>query len=82
MKNQSSAGGAGQEDRGALGWQKKGKTFLNYIRDLPRLNLTIAPLSPCPAPVTWKGECNFFGAYGYNRDKKKGKKQIVIGLLV
>jgi len=28
-----------------------------------------------------EGECNFFGAYGYNRDKKKGKKQIVIGLL-
>jgi len=24
-------------------------TFLNYIRELPRLNLTIAPLSPCPA---------------------------------
>ena len=28
-----------------------------------------------------EGECNFFGAYGYNRDKKKGKKQMVIGLL-
>jgi transposase len=28
-----------------------------------------------------EGECNFYGAYGYNRDKKKGKKQIVIGLL-
>ena len=28
-----------------------------------------------------EGDCNFFGAYGYNRDKKKGKKQIVIGLL-
>ena len=52
VKNQSSAGGAGQEDRGAPGWQKKGMTFLNYIRDLPRLNLTIAPLSPCPVPLS------------------------------
>lgn len=28
-----------------------------------------------------EGEQNAFAAYGYNRDKKKGKKQIVIGLL-
>lgn len=28
-----------------------------------------------------EGEFNYFGEYGYNRDKKKGKKQIVIGLL-
>ena len=28
-----------------------------------------------------EGEDNAFGAYGYNRDGKKGKKQIVIGLL-
>jgi len=28
-----------------------------------------------------EGEHNFFGEYGYNRDKKKGKKQIVVGLL-
>jgi transposase len=28
-----------------------------------------------------EGDKNYFGAYGYNRDKKKGKKQIVIGLL-
>jgi len=28
-----------------------------------------------------EGEKNFFGAYGYNRDGKKGKKQIVVGLL-
>jgi Transposase DDE domain len=28
-----------------------------------------------------EGECNAYGAYGYNRDGKKGKKQIVIGLL-
>jgi transposase len=28
-----------------------------------------------------EGEKNFFGAYGYNRDKKRGKKQIVVGLL-
>ncbi len=28
-----------------------------------------------------EGEQNFFGAYGYNRDGKKSKKQIVIGLL-
>jgi transposase len=28
-----------------------------------------------------EGENNFFGKYGYNRDGKKGKKQIVIGLL-
>ena len=28
-----------------------------------------------------EGDCNELGAYGYNRDKKKGKKQIVIGLL-
>ena len=28
-----------------------------------------------------EGEKNYFGAYGYNRDGKKGKQQIVIGLL-
>lgn len=28
-----------------------------------------------------EGECNAFGEFGYNRDKKKGKKQIVVGLL-
>jgi transposase len=28
-----------------------------------------------------EGEHNAFGAYGYNRDRKKGKKQIVVGLL-
>ncbi|MCG2726688.1 MAG: IS1634 family transposase [Elusimicrobia bacterium] len=28
-----------------------------------------------------EGDKNYFGKYGYNRDKKKGKKQIVIGLL-
>jgi transposase len=28
-----------------------------------------------------EGEHNVFGAYGYNRDRKKGKMQIVIGLL-
>lgn len=28
-----------------------------------------------------EGRKNFFGEYGYNRDGKKGKKQIVIGLL-
>lgn len=28
-----------------------------------------------------EGEENYFGAYGYNRDGKKNKKQIVIGLL-
>jgi len=28
-----------------------------------------------------EGDKNAFGEYGYNRDKKKGKKQIIIGLL-
>ncbi len=28
-----------------------------------------------------EGKCNEFGQYGFNRDGKKGKKQIVIGLL-
>lgn len=28
-----------------------------------------------------EGDCNFYGAYGYNRDGKRGKRQIVIGLL-
>lgn len=28
-----------------------------------------------------EGVCNELSAYGYNRDKKKGKKQVVIGLL-
>ena len=28
-----------------------------------------------------EGDCNELGRYGYNRDRKKGKKQIVIGLL-
>jgi hypothetical protein len=28
-----------------------------------------------------EGNCNHFGAFGYDRDKKKGKKQIVVGLL-
>jgi hypothetical protein len=29
----------------------------------------------------FEGECNELGQYGYNRDGKKGKQQIVIGLL-
>lgn len=29
----------------------------------------------------FEGECNELGQYGYNRDGKKGKRQIVIGLL-
>jgi transposase len=28
-----------------------------------------------------EGTCNAFGAFGYNRDGKKGKQQIVVGLL-
>lgn len=28
-----------------------------------------------------EGDCNALGAYGYNRDGKRGKKQIVVGLL-
>jgi len=28
-----------------------------------------------------EGECNAYGEFGYNRDRKNGKKQIVIGLL-
>ena len=28
-----------------------------------------------------EGDCNALGAYGYDRDRKKGKKQIVVGLL-
>ncbi len=28
-----------------------------------------------------EGDCNELGFFGYNRDKKKGKKQIVVGLL-
>ncbi len=28
-----------------------------------------------------EGECNELGAFGYNRDGKKGKRQIVVGLL-
>ena len=29
----------------------------------------------------FEGQCNELGAYGYNRDGKRGKKQVVIGLL-
>lgn len=29
-----------------------------------------------------EGDCNAYAEYGYNRDKKRGKKQIVVGLLV
>jgi len=28
-----------------------------------------------------EGDCNYFGEFGYNRDKKRGKRQIVIGLI-
>jgi hypothetical protein len=28
-----------------------------------------------------EGECNAYGAFGYNRDRKRGKRQIVVGLL-
>ena len=28
-----------------------------------------------------EGRCNAYGAYGYNRDRKRGKLQIVVGLL-
>ncbi len=30
----------------------------------------------------FEGECNDLAEFGYNRDKKKGKKQIVIGLML
>ena len=30
---------------------------------------------------SFEGECNDLGQYGYNRDGKRGKRQIVIGLL-
>jgi len=29
----------------------------------------------------FEGECNALAAFGYNRDKKAGKAQIVIGLM-
>jgi transposase len=32
-------------------------------------------------PPYIEGECNELAAFGYNRDKKRGKKQIVVGLL-
>ena len=38
----------------------KGMPFLNYIRDLPRPNLTIAPLSPCPAPLSNFSSLKYF----------------------
>ena len=28
-----------------------------------------------------EGDCNYFGEFGYNRNKKRGKRQIVIGLI-
>jgi hypothetical protein len=28
-----------------------------------------------------EGQCNEYGAFGYNRDRKRGKRQIVVGLL-
>jgi hypothetical protein len=28
-----------------------------------------------------EGRCNAYGAFGYNRDRKRGKRQIVVGLL-
>ena len=28
-----------------------------------------------------EGHCNAYGAFGYNRDRKRGKRQIVVGLL-
>jgi hypothetical protein len=28
-----------------------------------------------------EGKCNAYGAFGYNRDRKRGKRQIVVGLL-
>jgi hypothetical protein len=28
-----------------------------------------------------EGQCNAYGAFGYNRDRKRGKRQIVVGLL-
>jgi transposase len=30
---------------------------------------------------SFEGECNELAAFGYNRDQKRGKKQIVVGLL-
>ena len=33
------------------------------------------------SPVATKGSHNELAAFGYNRDGKKGKRQIVIGLL-
>lgn len=51
---------------------------------LAAINHRVTPSSLYLYDVTssyLEGEHNYYGAFGYNRDKKRGKKQIVIGLL-
>ena len=68
----------------ALEWAAKnqekieGKLFKRYVKKCGK------PPTLVLYDVTssyFEGECNEMAAYGYNRDGKKGKKQIVIGLL-
>lgn len=58
-------------------------------KDMEKKLFTVQYKGTCPSDIFlydvtssyFEGECNEFGEYGYNRDKKKGKKQVVMGLL-
>ncbi len=58
-------------------------------KDMEKKLFTVQYKGTCPSDIFlydvtssyFEGECNAFGEYGYNRDKKKGKKQVVMGLL-
>jgi transposase len=54
------------------------KLYLNYKRDKDPKNILV--LYDVTSSYL-EGQRNGYGEYGYDRDKKKGKKQIVIGLL-
>lgn len=65
-----------------LGWLSKNQTRIEkrlfhklHPDEKPRLYLYDV------TSVYLEGECNELAAFGYNRDGKKGKRQIVIGLL-
>ena len=57
--------------------QAKIEKTLFKLKNKPRVNLFLYDVTSSYL----EGECNEYGDYGYNRDRKRGKLQIVIGLL-
>ena len=67
---------------GAMGWldARQAKIEQHLFRKLPDHEASRLFLYDVTSSYL-EGEHNAYGAYGYNRDGKRGKKQIVVGLL-